>query len=367
MALVAVTCTLIGPVAGSAAAQAPVNNFAPEVVGSPVVGERIVCGAGSWSGSVSEFRYKWLRDAIQIAAGFPYKITPADAGHSLWCVVTAIGGGGSTEAESSNSLLIPGGTAPEPKVLPEVSGKPALGETLSCSTGTWSGTAPISYAYKWLRNGSPIGGATQSTYTVVELDQGRSLACEVTASNAAGSRGQQSWNSVSVPASPPELLTPPQVLGIAPAQVGESLTCLPGTWRGSPPPTFTYQWLREGTNIAGASSATYTVRTEDQLRALSCRVKATNSAGSAEASSSNSILVRGTPPAETEKNLRQIFEPRPSAPRSRAKRARGRGCRRPGTNTCGCATWGPLKRSGSPTRSTTWSRSPTAATRSPAK
>ncbi|TMK98113.1 MAG: hypothetical protein E6G34_10620 [Actinobacteria bacterium] len=299
LALAAAACALLAPLAGGAAAQ-PVNNTRPEVVGNPLVGERLVCAAGSWSGGVQEFRYAWIRDGVHFASGVTYTVAAGDKGHTLWCAVTAVEGAGGpgheAQAESSNSLLIPGGTAPEAKVPPEVSGTPALGEALSCSTGTWSGTAPISYAYQWLRDGSPIGGATQSIYAIVEADQGHSLACEVTASNAAGSGRERSKNSVSVPGSPPESAAPPQVLGIAPAQVGESLTCFAGTWAGSPPPTFSYQWLRDGTSIAGATNGIYTVRSEDQLHTLSCRVRATNVAGSAEAPSANSIAVRGAKP-----------------------------------------------------------------------
>src|SRR5438034_9119139 len=271
MALVAVTCTLIGPVAGSAAAQAPVNNFAPEVVGSPVVGERIVCGAGSWSGSVSEFRYKWLRDAIQIAAGFPYKITPADAGHSLWCVVTAIGGGGSTEAESSTSLEIPGARSEGPTntLPPEVSGTPAVGETLTCSPGAWTGNPQPTLTYRWVRDtGLPdetiIELATASTYRVVNEDRGYSLACKVTATNGAGSASKISSNSLPVPGTKPEGMTAPRVLGIEPSVVGESLTCSPGTWSGRPAPALTYHWVRDrgltgATFIESATGTTYSV------------------------------------------------------------------------------------------------------------
>src|ERR1700726_4074213 len=96
MAFVAATCMLVGPAAASAGAP-PVNNLAPEVVGSPLVGERIVCGAGSWSGAVSEFHYEWLRDGVPVAAGVAYQVTTVDRGHSLWCIVTALGNEGSAE------------------------------------------------------------------------------------------------------------------------------------------------------------------------------------------------------------------------------------------------------------------------------
>src|SRR4051812_44241630 len=86
-----------------AAIARPVNNLAPEVVGNASVGERIVCAAGSWSGTVSEFRYRWLRDGIPFATGVAYQISAADRGHTLWCAVTATGFEGTGEAESSNS------------------------------------------------------------------------------------------------------------------------------------------------------------------------------------------------------------------------------------------------------------------------
>src|SRR5438067_4385661 len=153
-ALLAVTAVLIGPATVRAAAQAPVNNFPPEVAGNPVVGERVVCGAGSWSGTVSEFRYKWVRDAIPIATGVAYKVAAADAGHSVWCIVTAIGGGESAEAESANSLEIPGGRSEAPVNTrpPEASGTPAVGETLTCSPGTWSGNPAPVLTYRWVRD-----------------------------------------------------------------------------------------------------------------------------------------------------------------------------------------------------------------------
>jgi hypothetical protein len=310
IALVAVACILMAA-AASAAAQKPVNNLAPEVVGAPLVGERLVCGAGSWSGAVSEFRYEWLRDAIPTASGVTYVVTTADKGHSLWCVVTAIGGEGSAEAESSNSLAIPGGkpgSPPESTAAPEVSGTPAVGESLNCSTGTWSGSPTPTFTYQWVRDEGVgetiIESATASTYTVASEDEGHTLACKVTATNSAGSASKLSSNSLRVPGTKPQDKVAPEVLGIEPSAVGESLTCWSGTWSGSPPPTFTYHWVRDvglpdETIIESAMGSTYMVEPADQLHSLSCKVLATNSLGSTEAPSSNSLTVRGSKPENT--------------------------------------------------------------------
>src|ERR1700682_1516653 len=109
--LAAATCMVAGPGASSAAAQKLSNNLAPEVVGGARVGERLAGSGRRWSGAVSEFKRKWLRDAVPVSSWETYQVTLADKGHSLWCVVTASGSEGTAEAESSNSLAIPGGKA----------------------------------------------------------------------------------------------------------------------------------------------------------------------------------------------------------------------------------------------------------------
>lgn len=72
--------------------------------------------------------------------------------------------------------------------------------------------------------------------------------------------------------------------------VGSLLTTTNGTWSGSLPITYTYQWLRNGLNISGATSSTYTLVTADTSNVVSCRVTATNSVGSANATS-NSLTI----------------------------------------------------------------------------
>jgi hypothetical protein len=306
--LAAAILILSGAQAATADAQKPVNNLRPEVVGLPLLGERLVCGAGSWTGSVSEFTYEWLRDAVPIASGLTHEVTAADEGHSLWCVVTAVGPEGVAEAESSNSVTIPGGhvgTAPENVVAPRVSGKPAVGETIGCSTGTWNGSPPPALTYQWVRDpGSEetiVESASASTYRVSPADEGHSLACRVTATNDVGSASALSGNTLHIPGTKPENKLAPEVLGVEPSTVGESLTCSPGTWSQTPPPTFTYRWirdrgLRDESVIESRTASTYTVESADQLHSLSCRIIATNSVGSSEASSANSIKVSGSRP-----------------------------------------------------------------------
>ena len=76
--------------------------------------------------------------------------------------------------------------APTNTAAPKLTGKPAAGKTLTCSTGGWA-NAPTSYAFQWYDDGTPIAGATGSKYKVTTLDEGTTLTCVVTASNAGGS------------------------------------------------------------------------------------------------------------------------------------------------------------------------------------
>jgi hypothetical protein len=102
----------------------------------------------------------------------------------------AIGWGKSQIDSWSGATDIDGGNTPVNSVAPALSGTAQEGQTLTCSTGTWSGSP--TYSYQWKRNGSNIGSATNSTYTLVTADVGQSIKCTVTATNFVGSANADS-------------------------------------------------------------------------------------------------------------------------------------------------------------------------------
>ncbi|CAD8327896.1 hypothetical protein [uncultured phage] len=79
------------------------------------------------------------------------------------------------------------GSVPVNTVTPVITGNTTLNSLLSSTTGTWIGTAPITYSYQWNRNGNPIRNQTNSTYEIVLADSAASITCTVTATNNAGS------------------------------------------------------------------------------------------------------------------------------------------------------------------------------------
>jgi hypothetical protein len=83
---------------------------------------------------------------------------------------------------------------------------------------------------------------------------------------------------------------PPPANTVAPAvtgtpTVGQTLTTTNGTWTALSGPTFTRQWFRGNTPIAGATALTYVLVTADQGYSLFCRVAATDANGVASADS----------------------------------------------------------------------------------
>ena len=61
-----------------------------------------------------------------------------------------------------------------------------VGQSLAGTTGTWTGASPFTYARQWLRNGSPIVGATGPGYTLIAADLAAMIGMIVTARDANG-------------------------------------------------------------------------------------------------------------------------------------------------------------------------------------
>jgi hypothetical protein len=70
---------------------------------------------------------------------------------------------------------------------PSIVGLPRVRRRIVCNLGRWSGSHPIRYSPRWLRNGRPVPGATKRTYLVRRHDAGTLVACRVRATNPAGS------------------------------------------------------------------------------------------------------------------------------------------------------------------------------------
>lgn len=164
---------------------------------------------------------------------------------------------------------------------PVLSGNPYVGETLSCSGGTWT-NYPTEISYVWKRDVTVLPGQIESTHVVTSADKNEALTCEATIKNVAGEVSETS-NAVTITTPPAPVFTTEPTLSGAP-EVGSTLTCSPGTWTG-PQTTVAYGWQRSGTAIAGQTGATYVVTSADEGASLNCEVIVENEGGAATAAS----------------------------------------------------------------------------------
>jgi PASTA domain len=176
----------------------------PSIGGVAREGQTLTGSPGQWIGSPT-FAYAWGRcdapvdncNLIPGATGQTYTVTTSDIGNRLFLQVTGTNvTGSSTEYSDVTFIVRPGG--PTNTAAPQVIGRAAVGEFLDSTTGDWTGTQPIAYAYQWqLCNSSgaecrDLAGAQAASVRVEAGHLGGTLRVVVTASNFDGPRAAAS-------------------------------------------------------------------------------------------------------------------------------------------------------------------------------
>jgi len=157
--------------------------------------------------------------------------------------------------------------APANQAPPTISGTPEEGRTLTASTGRWTGTEPITYAYSWRRcdadGGScaAIGGANERTYVLKRPDVGNTIRVRVTATNRDGSTPATSVPTAVVRAAAAP--APAGCQGNAPVQIAAV----------APPDRLNIDQQSISPSVVGRSTQSVTVRLH-----VSCRGKAVQGA-----------------------------------------------------------------------------------------
>lgn len=296
---------------------APVNVSVPTFTGTVTSGQTLLGASGSWTGNPSpSYAYKWQRSAngtsgwadIFGATSINYTLQAADYGQYVRLQVTGTNTQGSSTGNSASSTQV-AGVAPANTTAPSFTGTTTAGQLLTGASGTWNGVPSPTYAYKWQRsdNGTSgwadISGATSINYTLQAADYDKYVRLQVTGTNGLGSSTANSVASAKIAGTLPTNSTAPTVSGSA--TVGQLLTSTSGVWAGVPTPTYAYQWQRSTngttgwTNIAGASSSTYTLQAADVGMYIRSQVTATNAVGSGVATTSPTTQIAGTAPANT--------------------------------------------------------------------
>jgi hypothetical protein len=285
----------------------PTSQTAPALSGTARDGNALSTTLGTWRGSGPfDYAIQWLRcnasggacAPIAGATASSYTLTGVDVGATLRSEVTASNSAGAASARSGASSIV-AAAAPSLLTAATIAGTANEREVLTAATGSWRGTQPLTFAYRWQRcdsagNGcADIAGAAGAgaTYTLTPADVGHALRVTVTASNAAGSATSRSAQTAVVAAALARNTRAPAV-----SIAADKLNADPGSWEGTLG-SITYQWQRcdaDGNacaDLAGATAPSLTIAEADRGLRMRVRVTMTNAAGPATATSAPSARV----------------------------------------------------------------------------
>lgn len=214
----------------------------------------------------SGYTYQWRRDGTSISGATASTYTATLAG--TYTVQTTANGCSSV----SSGIPVTVGTTPAATVTAGGATTFCAGGSVTLSVGTGTG-----YTYQWRRNGANVSGATASTYAATTAGT-----YSVVVSNG-GCTATSGNTTVSVNPAPAASVTAGGALSFC---TGGSVTLSVGACTGC-----TYQWLRNGATISGASTSSYAATTTGSYTVT------VSSSGCSTTSSASTVTVSSVPTA----------------------------------------------------------------------
>ena len=285
---------------------------APTITGTAQVGETLTAdtaGIADADGLTNvSYSYQWAANDgssdtdIQDATGSSYTLVDADEGKTVRVKVSFTDDAGNDETLTSAATATVGfavqeqiDNSPATGTL-AITGTAQVGETLTADTSGIAdadGLTNAAYSYQWVANDgtsdTDITGATASTYTLVDADEGKTI--KVTVSFTDDADNEETLTSAAtatVDAAPNSPATgAPTISGTA--RVGETLTADTSGIAdadGLTNVSFSYQWVRnDGTSdmdIQSATGSNYTPVDADEGNTIKVTVSFTDDADNEE-------------------------------------------------------------------------------------
>ena len=293
----------------------------PAVTGTAQVGETLsadISRIGDADGLANvSYSYQWVRNDgtsdtdITDAADSSYTLVAADDGKTIKVRVSF------TDDEANEETLISTATeavsfAVQQQIVnssatgaPTIGGTAQVGETLTVDTSDIAdddGLNNVTFSYQWIRNDgnsdTDIADATESTYTLVADDEGKTIKVRVSfTDDVAHEETLTSKATATVGAAPNNPATGALIIS-GTAQVGETLTADTSgivDTDGLDSVSFSYQWITNDatsdTDIQDATGSTHTLVSDDEGKTIKVRVTFTDDAGDGESLTSTATAM----------------------------------------------------------------------------
>ena len=281
---------------------------APTISGTAQVGEELTASTSDIADADGlenvAYSYQWLADdtAIEGATGATYTLTDYEEGKAIKVRVSFSDDAEHAEALTSAATAAVAAKPNSPATgAPTISGTPQVGQTLTAGTSDIAdedGLENVSYSYQWIRsnNGADtdIAGETDSTYTLVLADLGKTIKVQVTFTDdhdnaeTLTSVATVAVATVAVAAKPNTPATGlPNISGTP--QVGETLTADTSgiaDQDGLTKVSYSYQWVAHDgtadTDLQDATASTYTPLVGDVGKTIKVKVSFTDDSDNEE-------------------------------------------------------------------------------------
>ena len=264
-----------------------------DVIGSIIQGSKLTLSNTIKDvDGLGNFTFQWLANGLNIsgATGVSLVLEQAQVGKAISVCVSYIDGIGNTESvysvPTTNALNVT--DTPTGDVI--ITGTATQNQTLTVNNTLTDVDGLGTITYQWLSNNKEISNATQFTYKLAQSDVGNVISVKASYTDGFGSKETVTSATTAKIENVNDAPTGNvSILGTA-AQ-NQILTASNTLADTDGLGTISYLWLREGTEIKGATKTTYTLTQADVGKTIAVKASYIDSLGYSESMSSSATAI----------------------------------------------------------------------------